>query len=144
MFSFVFYMFSLLLSYTDCKKFLVPNSILVAMFIMLLYTGWLENQISLGSFLMALLVLLFFIVLLLLQPKMILGGGDIKYMMIVAFYLPFLAFPLFLIVTGVLQTFALLYTQRIKKRRIVAMVPVMFASVIITQVIISLGYYKLV
>jgi Flp pilus assembly protein protease CpaA len=74
---------------------------------------------------------------------MILGGGDIKYMMVVAFFLPYLLFPLFLIITGILQSLALLYTQQIKKRHIVPMIPIMFFSVFLTQLIAYLGYYPL-
>ena len=89
------------------------------------------------------MILGFFVVLLLLNPKMILGGGDIKYMMVIGFYLPWLVFPLFLIVTGILQSAALLYTQNIKKRRVVSMVPLMFLSVVLTQFIVYLGFYPL-
>ncbi len=143
MFFATFYIFSILLSYTDCTKFIVPNKILLTMSTLLLFFGLMEDKIYISSFFIPLLVLLFFIVLLLLKPTMILGGGDIKYMMVVALYLPYMIFPLFLIVTGVLQSSVLLYTQNIKKRRIVAMVPLMFISVVLTQIIVYSGYYPL-
>ncbi|MCK5110289.1 MAG: prepilin peptidase [Arcobacteraceae bacterium] len=143
MFLTTFYIFSLLLSYTDYKRFIVPNNILLSMLIMLLFTGIIEDKIYISSVVVPLIVLLLFIVLLLLNPKMILGGGDIKYIMIVSFYLPWTLFPLFLIVTGTLQTFSLLYIQIIKKRRIVAMVPVMFISAIITEIIQYYGFNPL-
>ncbi|MEA3384045.1 MAG: prepilin peptidase [Campylobacterota bacterium] len=144
LFSFTFYIFSLLLSYTDCVEFRVPNVILGTMGLMLLYFGIIEDKVYISSFVVPILILCFFIVLLLLKPKMILGGGDIKYMMVVGFFLPYLVFPLFLIVTGVLQTFALLYKQNVKKRRIVAMVPIMFIAVIITHFVVFFGFYPLV
>ena len=143
MFSFSFYIFSVLLSYTDCTRFRVPNVLLGTMSLMLLYFGMIEDKIYLSSFIVPFLVLLFFIAVLLLFPKMILGGGDIKYMMVVGLFLPYLVFPLFLLVTGVLQTLALVYKQFYQKRRIVAMVPVMFASVVLTQLIVYLGFYPL-
>ena len=74
------------------------------------------------------------------MPKIILGGGDIKYIMVVAFYLPFTLFPIFLIVTGILQAISLIYTQYVKKRRIVAMVPIMFFSVILTEAVQYYGF----
>ena len=140
MFSFTFYIFSLLLSYTDCKRFIVPDIILLSMTIMLLYFGLIEEQIYLSSFAVPIIVFLVFIVILLLMPKTILGGGDIKYILIISLYLPWMLFPLFLIISGLLQTVALLFTQKLHKRRIIAMVPLMFISVIITQI---LNYYGL-
>ncbi|MEA3228646.1 MAG: prepilin peptidase [Campylobacterota bacterium] len=143
MFFTLFYLFSIFLSYTDCTKFRVPNITLIRMTIMLLLIGLIEEKIDISSFILPTMILLFFILLLLLKPTMILGGGDIKYMMVVALFLPYIMFPLFLIITGTLQSLALLYTQNIKKRKIVAMVPIMFSSVILTQLITELGYYPL-
>jgi len=111
--------------------------------VMLLFYGVIEDKIYLSSFIVPFLVLCFFVVVLLLMPKMILGGGDIKYMMIVGLYLHYLVFPLFLLITGVLQTFALLYAKKVKKRRVVAMVPLMFVSVVISQVLVYFDLYPL-
>ena len=143
MFVTLFYIFSLLLSYTDCTKFKVSNILLLRMSLLLLLIGLIEEKIYMNSFLMPIIILLFFILLLIVKPTMILGGGDIKYMMVVAFFLPYLLFPLFLIITGTLQSLSLLYTQQIKRRRVVAMVPIMFISVILTQLIALFGYYPL-
>lgn len=143
MFTVSFYIFSSLLSYTDYKKFLVPNNILIAMSSMLILFGIFESKILISSIILSLLVLLFFIFLLLLKPTMILGGGDIKYMVIVAFYLGVKPFALFLIISGILQTITLLYVQNIKKRRIAPMVPIMFLSVIIVDSLVSLKIYPL-
>jgi Flp pilus assembly protein protease CpaA len=111
---------------------------------MLLFFGLIEEKIYISSFITPILILIFFIILLLLKPKMILGGGDIKYLMVVGFFLPTLAFPLFLIVTGILQSLALIIQQKIKKRRVVAMVPIIFLSVVITQIIILNNLYPLI
>jgi len=143
MFITLFYIFSLLLSYTDCTKFKVSNIFLLRMIIMLLFIGLIEEKIYISSFIVPTIILSFFVLLIILKPTMILGGGDIKYMMIIAFFLPYILFPLFLIVTGILQSLALLYTQQIKRRRIVAMVPIMFFSVVLTQIIALFGYYPL-
>jgi Flp pilus assembly protein protease CpaA len=108
---------------------------------MLVIFGIFESKIYISSIILTLIVLLFFIVLLLLKPQLILGGGDIKYMMLVAFYLGVQAFALFLIITGILQTLALLYVQNVKKRRVAPMVPMMFLSVIIVEILIYLEIY---
>lgn len=141
MFTISFYIFSSILSYTDFKKFLVPNNILIAMALMLVTFGLFESKIYISSIILSFIVLLFFILLLLLKPNMILGGGDIKYMIIVAFYLGVQSFALFLVVTGILQTLALLYVQNIKKRRVAPMVPMMFLSVIIVESLTTLNLY---
>ena len=72
---------------------------------------------------------------------MILGGGDIKYMMLVALFIPPILFPLFLLLAGVVQTLFLLYFQQIKKRRVAPMVPAMFLAVILSEIAFSLGVY---
>jgi leader peptidase (prepilin peptidase)/N-methyltransferase len=141
MFAISFYIFSSLLSYTDFKKFIVPNNILIAMSIMLIVFGIFESKIYISSIVLTLIVLLFFIAIILLKPQMILGGGDIKYMMVVAFYLGLQPFALFLVITGLLQSFALLYVQNIKKRKIAPMVPMMFLSVIIVEALVHFGIY---
>lgn len=135
MFTIIFYIFSAFLSYTDFKKFLVPNNILITMSAMLLIFGTLESKIYISSIVLSLMVLFFFIIIMLLNRQMILGGGDIKYMMVIALFLGVKPFAVFLIVTGVLQTIVLLFMQKIKGRRVAAMVPVMFISVIIVEIL---------
>ena len=141
MFSFVFYLFSFLLSYLDYKRFIVPNIILVTCFLLLLFFGFFEQQLNIYSFLISILVLLFFTGLILLKPTMILGGGDIKYMMLVAIYIKPMLFPMFLLVTGIVQTLFLLYKQLYKKRRVAPMVPAMFIAVFITEVLFIFNIY---
>lgn len=141
MFAISFYIFSLFLSYTDFKKFLVPNDLIITMSIMLLVFGLMESKIYISSIVLSLIVLLFFIAIMLINRQIILGGGDIKYIMIVAIYLGLQPFALFLIVTGVLQTFALIYMQKVKKRKIAPMVPMMFLSTIIVEILVTLNLY---
>jgi Flp pilus assembly protein protease CpaA len=141
--SVVFYIFSFLLSFTDYKSFRVPNVLIGTMSVVLLYFMIVENKVYMSSLIIPLVVLLFFIVLLILKPKMILGGGDIKYMMIVALYLPYIEFALFLVISGVLQSVVLLYIQNIKKRKIAPMVPIMFLSVILTEIFVVIGLYPI-
>lgn len=131
----VFYIFSLFLSYSDCKSFTIPNILLLTMFFMMLIFGYFESKIVFSSIVLSLFVLVFFIIILLIKPTMILGGGDIKYMMIVALYLGIFKFAFFLIITGILQTLFLLYKKRIKKRRVAPMVPIMFFSVILVEIL---------
>lgn len=78
----------------------------------------------------------------LLNKRYIIGGGDIKYIMIVGLYLGVSSFALFLIITGLLQTITLLYIQNIKKRKIAPMVPIMFLSVIIVELLVKFNYYS--
>lgn len=141
MFVISFYIFSLFLSYTDFKKFLVPNNLIITMFIMLFVFGFLESKLYISSIILSLLVLLFFIAIMLINRQIILGGGDIKYMMVVALYLGIQSFALFLVVTGLLQTLTLLYTQKVKKRRIAPMVPMMFLSTILVEILVALQLY---
>ncbi len=141
MFAIIFYIFSTVLSYTDYKKYLVPNNILLTMAIMLLIFGFFESKIYISSIVLSLVVLLSFIALMLINRQMILGGGDIKYMMLVALFLGLKPFAVFLIITGLLQTIVLLFMQKVKKRRVAAMVPVMFISVIIVNILSYLNIF---
>lgn len=111
------------------------------MTVMLLIFGLIESKLYISSIILSFIVLIFFIAILLINRQMILGGGDIKYMMIVALYLGVQAFALFLVITGLLQTLALIYVQYIKKRRVSPMVPIMFLSTIIVEILVSLGLY---
>jgi leader peptidase (prepilin peptidase) / N-methyltransferase len=141
MFLIIFYIFSIFLSYTDYKKFLVPNNLILSMATMLLVFGFIESKIYISSIILSLLVLLFFIVIMLINRQIILGGGDIKYMMIVALYLGVQSFALFLVITGLLQTFAIIYVQNVKKRKIAPMVPMMLISTIIVEVLVTMHLY---
>lgn len=141
MFFIVFYIFSSFLSFLDYKKFLIPNNILLAMTLMLLVFGFLESKIYISSIVLSLIVLLFFIVILLLNRTQILGGGDIKYMMVIALYLGVKPFSVFLIITGLFQTSILIYKQLFKKRRVAPMAPAMFASVIVVDLMIYFNIY---
>uniref|UniRef100_UPI004047EA9C prepilin peptidase n=1 Tax=Aliarcobacter sp. TaxID=2321116 RepID=UPI004047EA9C len=134
-------MFSIFLSFTDFKRFLVPNNLIISMATMLLIFGFIESKLYISSIILSLLVLLFFIAIMLINRQIILGGGDIKYMMIIALYLGVQSFALFLVITGLLQTLALLYIQNIKKRKIAPMVPMMFLSVIIVEILVILNLY---
>ena len=136
-----FYLFSLLLSYLDCTRYRIPNITIITLTLFLISFGFLENQINLYSFILPLLILSFFVIMLLIMPKMILGGGDIKYMMVIGLYLEPLLFPLFLISTGITQMFFLIYYQNFKKRKTSPMAPAMFLAVVISEVLSSLNIY---
>lgn len=76
------------------------------------------------------------------MPTIILGGGDIKYLMVIAIYInPFL-FPLFLVITGMTQMLFLLYFQKVKKRKVAPMAPAMFLSVIISNILFITDIYS--
>jgi leader peptidase (prepilin peptidase) / N-methyltransferase len=108
---------------------------------MLLVFGLIESKLYISSIILSFAVLLFFICIILINRQLILGGGDIKYMMIVALYLGVQSFALFLVITGLLQTFALIYVQYIKKRKVAPMVPIMFLSTIIVEILVFNGFY---
>lgn len=146
MFTFIFYSFSLYLSYTDIKKFRVPNQVVFIMASLLVISGFIENKIDIYSFILPALILAFFVVILLLMPKMILGGGDIKFIMVIGLYLGYTIFPIFLIVSGLLQSSVLYYLQHLKekKRRVAPMVPIMVLSVLISEAITFFGFNPLV
>lgn len=75
------------------------------------------------------------------MPKIILGGGDIKYIMVIAIYLEPLLFPLFILSTGMIQMFFLIYFQKVKKRRVAPMAPAIFLAVIISEILFQTGIY---
>ncbi|MDD2886632.1 MAG: prepilin peptidase [Aliarcobacter sp.] len=136
-------MFSLFLSFTDLKKFLVPNDLIITMSLMLLVFGFIESKIYISSIVLSLVILIFFIIVMLINRQFIIGGGDIKYMMIVGLYLGISSFALFLIITGLLQTITLLYIQNVNKRKIAPMVPIMFLSVILTEILVKYNIYTI-
>ncbi len=113
------------------------------MSLMLLVFGFLESKIYISSIILSLIILLFFVVIMLINRQLIIGGGDIKYMMIVGLYLGVSSFALFLIATGILQTLVLLYKQKVENRKIAPMVPIMFFSVIIVELLVKFGFYTI-
>ena len=131
------------MSFTDLKKFLVPNDLIITMSLMLLVFGFIESKIYISSIVLSLIILSFFILVMLINRELIIGGGDIKYMMIVGLYLGVSSFALFLIITGLLQTITLLYIQNVNKRKIAPMVPVMFLSVILSEILIKYNIYTI-
>ncbi len=133
-FTLSFYIFSVLLSYLDCTRYKIPNLTLFTLLLFLIIFGLIENELKLYSFAISLIILVFFVIILLIMPKSILGGGDIKYMMVIAIYLDPILFPHFLLLTGLMQLFFLLYFQKIKKRKVAPMAPAMFLAVIGTEV----------
>lgn len=135
MFSISFYIFSLFLSYSDYKTFRIPNIILGTMSLFLIVFGILENKLTLLSFILPLIVLMFFIMLMIFNKNLSIGGGDIKYYIVIALYLNIFSFSIFLIITGLMQTIVLILRQKIQKRRFVAMAPIIFSSVIITEIL---------
>lgn len=84
-----------------------------------------------------------FVIILLIMPKTILGGGDIKYMMVIAIYLEPILFPLFLLVTGIVQMLFLIFYQKYKKRRVAPMAPAMFIAVILSKIFFAVGLYSI-
>lgn len=110
---------------------------------MLLIFGLVESKLYISSIVLSLIILIFFIVIMLINPQFIIGGGDIKYMMIVGLYLGVSSFALFLIITGILQTITLFYIQKVNKRKIAPMVPIMFLSVIIVEILIKYNFYTI-
>ncbi|MGP2657371.1 prepilin peptidase [Malaciobacter sp. WC5094] len=133
MFYIVFYVFSLFLSYLDLKKYIVPNIMLITMFIMLVVFGLLEDRIFINSIYLAFLMFVFFIVIFLLKKDLLLGGGDIKYMLLVTLLFEPIAFFLFVLITGIIQIIFLIYFQNIRKKTMTPMIPSMFMSVVLVQ-----------
>ena len=131
------------MSFTDLKKFLVPNDLIITMSLMLLVFGFIESKIYISSIVLSLVILIFFIIVMLINRQFIIGGGDIKYMMIVGLYLGVSSFALFLIITGLLQTITLFYIQNVNKRKIAPMVPIMFLSVILTEILVKYNIYTI-
>lgn len=139
MFSITFYVFSLFLSFTDYKYYLVPNNMMKAMFVLMVIFGFLENSLQLSSVVVSFLVVVFFVGLILINRTMTLGGGDIKYIAIVALYFTPLLFAYFLIISGVLQSLQLYFSKSIQKKSQAYMVPAIFLAAVITDVLWVMG-----
>jgi len=139
MFTITFYVFSLFLSFTDYKYYLVPNTMTKAMLALMVLFGFLEGELKIASIIVALIVIVFFIILILIDKKMTLGGGDIKYIALVALFLSPLAFAYFLIVSGILQAVHLTYTKTVLKKNEAYMVPAIFLAAVFTDVAFKNG-----
>lgn len=74
---------------------------------------------------------------------MVLGGGDIKYIMVIAIFLEPILFPFFLITTGLTQSMFLIYAQYVKKKKVAPMVPAMLLAVIITLQLKNFSFLNL-
>lgn len=139
MFVITFYIFSLFLSFTDYKYYLVPNTMTKTMLALMVLFGLMEGELRVNSIIVSLIVIVFFVVLILIDKKMTLGGGDIKYIALVALFLSPLAFAYFLIVSGVLQAIHLTFTKNVLKKSEAYMVPAIFAAAVITDVAFKNG-----
>lgn len=141
MFEIIFYLFSFLLAYLDYKEHIVPNNMLLTLIIMLIIFGLFEDRLNIYSFVISFSLLIFFSALILINPKMILGGGDIKYIMVIALFLEPILFPFFLIITGLVQSFFIIFIQFIQKKKETPMVPAMLIAVIISNWLYSLPIF---
>lgn len=140
MFTISFYVFSAFLSYTDYKYLRVPNPIIIVLFFFLIIYGNIENTLSVYSYLLSFLVIVFFSILILLNKKMALGGGDIKYMALIALFLNPLVFAYFLIITGLVQSLQLIFAKLFLNKQEIYMVPSMFLSVILAEILNFFGF----
>jgi Flp pilus assembly protein protease CpaA len=112
----------------------------VTMLVLLLFFGIAEERISYLSFFWPVALFVFLAFIYMLNQALYMAGGDVKYLMLSGLYLDFNLFPYFLLLCAVLQFVVLIYIQKIKKRRYVAMVPVMFSSAII----IDLNFFGII
>ncbi len=78
----------------------------------------------------------FFCLVLLLNKNSIIGGADIKYFLIITLYLQPLVFAYLLIISGVIQSIVLIYFKKIKKRKTSPMIPTIFFSVLLSQILL--------
>jgi len=134
-----FYIFSLFLSYTDYKYYLVPNNMMIAMLLLMGVFAFFEDTILISSIVVSFLVFVFFVSLILINRTMTLGGGDIKYIAIVALYFSPLHFAYFLIVSGLLQSVQIYFAKNIQKNSQAYMVPAIFLGVVITDILLAMG-----
>lgn len=102
--------------------------------VMLLIFGILESKVYLNSIILCFITFILFVILILYKRQIVFGGGDIKYIMIVALFLNIEAFGYFLFITGIFQSLLMIFFNRVLKRNIVPMVPSMFLSVIIIDI----------
>lgn len=131
--SLAFYIISSFLVYFDCKRYIVPNELVSVLFLFVVLFGLINGTLNLYGFIVAFGLLIFFFLLYLLKLGYV-GGGDVKYLLVVSIYLEPLGFAYFLLICGVLQILFLVFYKRIKKRRFAPMVPAMVLSVLIYEV----------
>ncbi len=128
-----FYIFSVVLSYFDIKERKGPNIIMSTLFLFVIVFGFLENKITQLSIVCFFIMFILFCLVLLLNRKAIIGGADIKYLLIITLYLKPIEFAYLLIISGVIQTIIIIYFKKIKKRRTSPMIPTIFFSVLLIQ-----------
>lgn len=108
------------------------------MFVMLLYFGIVEKRIIFLNFFWPIAIISFLAILYTINRRLYIAGGDVKYLMLVGFYLEANIFIYFLLLFVLSQFFVLQYIRKVKKRRYAAMVPVMFFSVVVVDVFFTI------
>jgi leader peptidase (prepilin peptidase) / N-methyltransferase len=137
-----FYIVSLFLVYFDCKRYIVPNELILVLFLFVVVFGIIDS--SLGFFSLVLPVALLVLFWLISLTKLgYVGGGDIKYLLVVALYLEPLVFAIFLVMSGVLQLLFLVFYKKVKKRRFAPMIPAMVVAVALSEVAYRVGVFPL-
>lgn len=132
--SLAFYIVSSFLIYFDCKRYIVPNELVGVLLLFVVLFGLINGTLNFHGFIVAFGLLMFFFLLYLLKFGYV-GGGDIKYLLVVSIYLEPLGFAYFLVICGFVQILFLVFYKRIKKRRFAPMVPAMVLSVLIYEIL---------
>jgi len=112
---------------------------MIAMLLLMGVFAFFEDTILISSIVVSFLVFVFFVSLILINRTMTLGGGDIKYIAIVALYFSPLHFAYFLIVSGLLQSVQIYFAKNIQKNSQAYMVPAIFLGVVITDILLAMG-----
>lgn len=132
-----FYIFSVVLSCFDIKERKGPNTIMGTLFLFIIVFGLLEEKLTYISVSMFFVMFIIFCLILIVNKHSIIGGADIKYFLIITLYLQPLAFAYLLIISGVIQSFLIVYFKKIKKRRTAPMIPTIFFSVLLIQILLK-------
>ncbi len=137
-----FYIVSAFLVYFDCKRYAVPNELVVVLLLFVVVFGLLDSSLGLSSLVLPVFLVLVFWLVSMTRLGYV-GGGDIKYLLVTAIYLEPLVFALFLVLSGVLQLLFLVFYKKIKKRRFAPMIPAMVLAVALSEIAYKIGVYPL-
>jgi Flp pilus assembly protein protease CpaA len=101
---------------------------------MIVTFGLLDGSATIYYVILPLFLIMFFYIVYLFGLGFV-GGGDIKYLILISMYINHpLKFAWYLIISGILQLLFLLFYQKVKKRRFVPMVPAMFVAVVLCDI----------
>lgn len=131
-----FYLISLALVLTDIKHYRIPNILVLFLLVSVLFFRFIDGDLSFFDFFPSIFLIFIFWIFDKFRFGLV-GGGDIKYMMVASLYLGYLVFPYFLIVFGILATLFILFWQKSKPNKDVPMMPTLALGVLVCELFVK-------